>query len=837
MNKRGSVELSVFVILGLVALAAIGGISYLFSSSQLEISAQSQTQREVVPLQIEPVQDYVDYCIQTLGIEALKHAGLHGGYVLDTDINSLRTNRREITRNSDAVYFDITSKETKIPYWYAIDCSNEPELGASCIFNSHAPSMQDVKSDIATYVDQNLEDCLGNFGDYSIIYDIKKQSDSPKTTIDFSENEMIVSTEYNIELNSQNSNEVYTLNYFALKIPTKFSQMYEIASQITKENANNRVVDNAVTNWIDAYSGLNNVKFLPPKYTFDVYGTPVIWTVEDAKTKYENILHAYMRSRFQVMGSKNYDDYSTGMLTSFDTADGEIATYNKMIFKNASANIKNFDVNFMTNPEWPIIFKINAKTNGVIRPESSGSIPNAGFLSGVFPEIQEYRNLYSVEFPLIINIVDNDVDEALFGDSYSFKFAWQSKIANNFPVNTSNNFDGALNDEFETQYCDPYTWNNNANLQFVDDLTNAPIPEITARVYGGIDCYLTNESNSNGVIVGLPIGIGNQLKVDYNEDYVLYDDFYYDMDPNVYTTLTIPLMKILEPSSVDFKKQIIFKDNYQYCYNDMCKQRCANNFGGTCFTDCQKDYLNYNIRTEEFIKNPVTGVSNCSYNITYEKCDNSIPAKCQKINASIPATPNSLIFFNVTKPQDFNIEQKIESVTGTFNTKLDGSEPSDGLQTVSFTLDKNDRDELITSGFVKGTYEFTFSYSEGSSYNNLYDNATLDRINSGTFDESELQNQIQDYDISDMGKVSVYSYITTIDNNIYRDMANLNLILRMPILDFTTLNENDLSTYDVFNYTFLGFVNDQPNLNAIPSDVFPNKPQPYVDLDIVRFEK
>ncbi|PIN85991.1 hypothetical protein COV19_07280 [Candidatus Woesearchaeota archaeon CG10_big_fil_rev_8_21_14_0_10_44_13] len=121
MQKRA--QLSVFIVVGLIILAAIGFLVYI-----------KQPKAEEVPASMAHVKIFVDQCVKKVGEDALVNLGLGGGYLYFDNVEAL------------PAYYGDTA------YWYIAGYN-------------FAPKDEIVKGQIDRYMKENLNSCLNNFDD------------------------------------------------------------------------------------------------------------------------------------------------------------------------------------------------------------------------------------------------------------------------------------------------------------------------------------------------------------------------------------------------------------------------------------------------------------------------------------------------------------------------------------------------------------------------------------------------------------------------------------------------------------------------------------------------
>ena len=109
MNKKG--QLTIFIIVGIFLLFSAALIIYI-RQAVTEYKPPVEIALEVVPTELQPLQKFVTECIQSTATDAIRTAGMQGGYV---DASNIAVNDRDPT-SGEGVKLS-TGSELNIPYW------------------------------------------------------------------------------------------------------------------------------------------------------------------------------------------------------------------------------------------------------------------------------------------------------------------------------------------------------------------------------------------------------------------------------------------------------------------------------------------------------------------------------------------------------------------------------------------------------------------------------------------------------------------------------------------------------------------------------------------------
>jgi len=762
MNNK-AIAITAFIILGIVAILAVGTVIYI---AQTSVETIDSYEEEIVDVQVQPVQTYVKQCINDLAVQAVKQAAQHGGYVF-ADQAGIYSIYNPVRNNAQSLLIDPQDSDSRVAYWTIISCAGEPSnSGTVCQFNNNIPDFSRVQTDVAKYVDENLEACLDDFSDFAIVYDITAKE--PLTRVQFSDDQVAVITDFVVTLRSRSTGEQYTLNRFVIQKPTKFKQMYDSALELTAEQNKQRTIEYNVLEWIDAYSGINKERHvLPPKYKLDALNDPVSWTYDSAKSDFENMYASYLIPQFQVRASKNYVPVDDIISTTVNMEDSEKATYRLASFNEESASVQHFEYHFRYIPDWNMYFKINDRMSGNFGPETTSMAP---MIPGLNLNVHEYVNLYSIEMPVIVQIVDNDVDDD-FGNVLSFNVAWQTKIANNQPVGEENDISGefSINNENASLFCDRTTWNEDASITFKDSYGN-PVPNITATLDAGVMCSIT--ADENGVVQGMPNGM-YYLTYDNTGEYVLLNPVLMNLNPDQVYDQPVMLIKKQKPKLIELKKRYVTKEDFYYCKNELTDNQICMREPDLCIYDY--DLINATLADNHY----------CIYNYVFTDYND------EKYYRTLSIQANSVEYWDVSLPQPLTSRESEAFVSGEYQGVADELAKM-------FVVQYDDTvDRFYTTGFIPGTYNMTLQYNDGSVYVSAVD--------------------------SDMDNVAFTQFQYYVSDTLYDALPNNKMIVYLPVLDMTTARTLDDVAY-AYEPDFMLNITHQTVFDNIPEDTFYEPP-------------
>jgi len=193
MSKRG--QISTFLIIGIVILAAVGLVLY-FRSAEV-----ARTPKEAVAPEAQPVQRFVEECIQSTAVPGIFFLGEQGGYI-NTPQGSFETDLYSISYGS---------------------INNQNSL----------PSIDTMQNELSNYLSEFLPLCTNGFQDFKKEgTDVQEKAPSVQTRI-FQDQVMFI-VDYPITI-LKDGKEAKMQNFVA-NVPIRLGNDYSIAEKIVNEN-------------------------------------------------------------------------------------------------------------------------------------------------------------------------------------------------------------------------------------------------------------------------------------------------------------------------------------------------------------------------------------------------------------------------------------------------------------------------------------------------------------------------------------------------------------------------------------------------------------------------
>ncbi|MEM4254011.1 MAG: hypothetical protein QXR48_01335 [Candidatus Woesearchaeota archaeon] len=410
MTKKG--QLTIFIIIGLVLLVAVGVFIYLTQQKAVRPLEAAEIKVAEVAVEVQPLQEFITQCLYVTARQGLEMIGERGGYIDPQQ----KHNPFDSTEGS-AVQFAPGSK-LKVPYWWHMSSKNN--CRSECEFKSERPSLEEIENQMNNYIKKQLPNCIGDFEKFKEQAFTITPAGEIKPTTQITKRNVVVRLEYPLE--ATKATERFELKEFATELPVNFYEIYSLATNITNLEAEHTFLERATRNLIDIF-GRADSNALPPVSEMEFgFGTGTIWTKFDVKEKVMQMLTSYI-PMLKVTYTKNYKYLMAP--AGKDKKMYEIL-YNRGFTVPVLEPHKDLSVKFSYLPWWNPYFDLNC--NGQLcQPEGFSS--TLGFLFGV----RRYNFAYGISYPVLVEITN---PEAFKGEGYSLRFFLEANMRNNEPLAT-----------------------------------------------------------------------------------------------------------------------------------------------------------------------------------------------------------------------------------------------------------------------------------------------------------------------------------------------------------------------------------------------------------------
>ena len=546
--KRGQV--TIFVVLGLVLIAAIAGVLYIVKNQE---RPRVDVPDDLV-FEHNNIKKFVESCTYSIAKEAIIKLGEQGGY-----IDPLATGVTFVpgfpTKGRGFEF--VEGSEFVIPYWYHMSSPDSCVYG--CDFASEQPQLLgsssfSVESQISDYIELQLNDCLRDFSDFDYSgLDITQPDVFVANTI-IGRDKVTIKLDNDILLGKDG--ETTTISEFSTDLDVKLGDMFIVGSELVYFAAdNNTKLLEALTKETIALGSIGNDPALPPMRgaakinLFDLD----YWLLTEVESEIELLLMTYVPS-LQVLFAKNS--------AVFDTSDEYIdATYNnRIIMLNHTrvnpAILNELNVNFIYLGWWDSYVKV--KPGGQMITPNFNGWKNKFFSLGIYT----YDFGYDVSYPVMVIIEDED---AFNGEGFILQFGLEANLRNNQPV--IGNIPYGLEEESEyvsiIDFCDLQQRNSgNIKINVIDELNGNSLDDVDVS-FDCIDetCLLGKTQNGIGINTKLPICWGGYLTASK----MGYPDVIVPLSTNLDVDDEVSISLIKEKTyDVSIKKHVLRKFGFNW---------------------------------------------------------------------------------------------------------------------------------------------------------------------------------------------------------------------------------------------------------------------------------
>ena len=352
MKKKGVI--TPFIIVGIVLLLMVG----------LLVLMRNYTYTgQFVPSSLVPATSYAQECVEQVTDDGLFFLRTQGGYIYLPD---------KISKDPEA-YINLG---LKVPYWFYN-------------YQDRYPLINDMELDMERYINENLVGCLNNFESVEHDLNIMNPENISSLKVDVSINKRDVTVNVNIPIKFKSAQgpKVYNFPKISITKDTELREMYELAKQIMRIENKDGFLEGYVFDMIASSDYM-------PHEGLEITCEPRIWEIIDLEKYLQSLIMHNIK--FLTFENTNYEETGIDYYDKLYKVDLGIGDY---------SNIK---VNTIYNPQWPLHMDVTPKDSGVVKPIEYAI---SRFLFNCF---KIYHHKYSVEFPIMFQLVANDNPEEIF---------------------------------------------------------------------------------------------------------------------------------------------------------------------------------------------------------------------------------------------------------------------------------------------------------------------------------------------------------------------------------------------------------------------------------------
>ncbi|MBI4145092.1 hypothetical protein HY493_02695 [Candidatus Woesearchaeota archaeon] len=477
MHRKGQITL--FIIIGLLIVLTVGSIIYLNAQRARPFVGLPQT--EEVAEAVQPLQSYISECVETVSAEGLKLLGDHGGYLSPQSVRNAKLNAVEPTE-SDLLMFAPDS-QYGVAYWWYMSSKN---TCSACVFDSKRPALYkseerqglpSIEGQLETYVESNLPSCLKDFEGF------KEQGFTVVADTDVDAQAFVTATGVVVgltqEFTATRGDERHVLQQFAVTLPVRVKDMYDLATNITSLESENAFLAKHAKELIAA-TARTDPNALPPLSTLEFeLGPGVTWVKFSVAQRVQQLLTSYV-PLLQVFGTNNYRPVETPDNVENPDIIGNVLNRNAVIPQLRPW--PGIEARLTYLPTWKPYFDLNCKGQ-ICQPESF--MNDVIFIFG----FQRYQFAYDLSYPVLVELRE---PAAFFGDGYTFRFALEGNLRNNEPVTADwRPAEAAPPDETTSMLCNRNQWTSGqVNITVRESINKRPLDAAITYDCGIEECII-----------------------------------------------------------------------------------------------------------------------------------------------------------------------------------------------------------------------------------------------------------------------------------------------------------------------------------------------------------
>jgi len=409
-------QITVFIVIAIVLLFSTALVLYIRNQVK-EYEPQIEEIAEV-PLELQPVKNYVETCMKEVAEDGLVLVGRQGAqmYLDNFDL---------ITPTIDPNNADVLmlGENSFLPYWFYQSRNGIDQLR---IPESHISYDGDgsVEDQFNTYMNDNLLECINDFQDFEEqSIEVQPQGQvSARTTVNEDDVTIIITYPLKVTVGEQ----VSDMSNFITKIPVRLGKILRLAKEITEAEYEQVFIEGITNNLISIYSGIDRNKLPPPAggLDFTTCDKRVFWLYFDVLEDMKQML----TGNIPYIKIRN-TEYNPITVTDLDEPDEEARRTRQSVFNNMIVNVgsetyHNIRADFVYNPSYSLDLDLGSM--GLIEPTSM----DINLIMAQYCMF-DYRIFYDLKFPVIIRLTDSR--SYLDTNPYVLQFPIQVVIKDNFP--------------------------------------------------------------------------------------------------------------------------------------------------------------------------------------------------------------------------------------------------------------------------------------------------------------------------------------------------------------------------------------------------------------------
>jgi hypothetical protein len=385
-------QITVYIIIGITILLLFSVAIYL----------ANMWRPSAISPEDQPIKDYIEACIRQTATEAMISIGANGGYLKP----------KEMTLSLEPAEGDgllLAGTEHAVPYWFYMQTPNSCR---QCMMESQQPPLEEIKKQIDDYVNEKLAECT-TFEQFTA-QDYTFETGKAKADVLLTEDSVRAVVSYPVTF--ERDGRQTRINEFEATIDIPLKKIYDLASEITKQEKEQAFLESIAMHLVSLHTGLEMSK-LPPLAAITHDKTLLLWMKPMAAISIQQLLLSYI-PLMQLDKTKNAKQVIKGA-NPFETGFYK-ALYLKILNEQYPVKAS------FAYLDWPIYFDITPNKGDLLTGETH--IQEFPYSAAPAFQTNYYEFYYDLSAPVLVEIRD---DDALKGKGYSFNFALELNIRDN----------------------------------------------------------------------------------------------------------------------------------------------------------------------------------------------------------------------------------------------------------------------------------------------------------------------------------------------------------------------------------------------------------------------
>lgn len=371
-SNRGQV--TVFIILGLILLLVLA-LLLLFKEEIVKFKPQ-----EIDVTDKGKIEQFITSCITSVGEEAVSRVGLQGGYV----------NVPPEFAGDENLHVR-TSPFTVIPYW---------AYGSAV----YTPSLEMIQSEINSYIETNVRDCLFDLEPFQETYSITEKSPITAHT-EAVQNQVVFNVHWDLEIKNKAGEVVTELVDHTAQSSIKLKRVYDTAAAIVDTEMRDLKLEDITQDLI----ALEHPNL--PVAGMEFSCSEKSWKIKDVRGTLQSLLRINL-PELRIAGTEVVE-FPEGL-----------PYYQNHYLWNLGEEFSQpqVSVQFAYDNNYPFTFDVAPRSGSVIKSNqlggSTGPVP--------FPCVQTWKFVYDITFPVVVTVRDETT-------GYIFQLAFTVHVHRNLP--------------------------------------------------------------------------------------------------------------------------------------------------------------------------------------------------------------------------------------------------------------------------------------------------------------------------------------------------------------------------------------------------------------------